>query len=114
MSISTERRIQIERSIIGQLVDVLLSRGYNISVDNGGDEYECRYSINRHEIIGSLMATDHDTIRYYEGTRRLGWFVLVYGNDGWDVVADHLNNKRTNSIMRALEDTIAMFEKESN
>ena len=50
-------------------------------------------STDRDQILGEMFATDLDqiVIRATDGTK-LGWFLLIYGNSGFDVVSDHSAN----------------------
>lgn len=49
-----------------------------------------------------MFQTDEDFIYLYsQDGARCGWFRLIYGNDGWDVVNDYSTNMQ--EIMDAVE-----------
>lgn len=92
------RRMKAERRMCTALVDGCLKRGYVISVSDGED-WPVRKSTDKAEIMAALASTDEDgiVIRNAAGDK-LGWFQLIYGNDGWDVVADYSDNEICNAI----------------
>ncbi|MES0071892.1 hypothetical protein [Mesorhizobium sp. M0058] len=92
------RRMKAERRMCTALVDGCLKRGYVISVSDGED-YPVKKSTDKAEIMAALFSTDEDVIviRNAAGDK-LGWFQLIYGNDGWDVVSDYSANEICNAI----------------
>lgn len=104
---SVKMRQEIERKIIKAFVTQAIEAGYNITVDDG-EEYPLRNSTSVSEIMKAIMTTDEDrlwidaklTHSYLENLKEdvyyvnsaLGWVYLVYGNDGWDVIADYTTN----------------------
>jgi len=83
-------RQRIERRIVKAVVRAALEAGYTISLDNGGDDWELRKETNRVKIFRELFATDSERIYLRDPSGRLpsGGVAFVYGNDGWDVIAD--------------------------
>jgi len=106
------RRIKAEKRMCVALVTACLKRGFAVSV-NDGEEWVVKRSIDKAEILAALFSTDEDTlvIRDAEG-RKAGWFWLIYGNDGWDVVSDYSVNDNCdaiwNEVLSPLSDKIAM------
>jgi len=83
-------RMRTERSIVRHLVDTLLKAGCSITVWNGGDEPEVKRGTDRRVLLDALIETDTDTVVAYDAAgKRLGSVMLVYGNDGWDVISDY-------------------------
>lgn len=83
-----EKRQSIERTIVRKVIELALSRGYTISVYDG-ESYPVWRSDDFSEIFGAMFLTDEETIRIYDDNHRLGSIFFVYGNDGYDVIADH-------------------------
>ncbi|WP_353645714.1 hypothetical protein [Mesorhizobium sp. WSM2239] len=105
------KRIEIEKQMAEALVDTCLERGFVISVYDG-EEWAIKRSGDKAAIMAELFATDDDqvVIRRKEDGRHLGWFHLVYGNCGYDVVSDHSDNEVCNEIwekvLRPLSDKL--------
>lgn len=92
---SVKMRQLVEREIATAVVDVLLTAGFNISVDNGdndGHEYQLGYSTNRADILNAMFLTDDERLYVGRDGETIGWVYLVYGNDGWDVISDYTVN----------------------
>lgn len=94
--------VMIERAIIRRTCTYLIERGHPLRVHNG-EEYLIGKagSTDINQIMGLIMQTDEDRIYVLgrpgsddptynaAGTKAfLGSIVLIYGNDGWDVMAD--------------------------
>ena len=75
-----------------RLVNILLGKGYALSVHDG-EEWACVASCTESVIMEALGNTDLDTIRVRtaKGGEKLGTFSLIWGNDpyGTELVADH-------------------------
>lgn len=90
-------RSLLERAVIRCAVKALLAQvadngsglgpAYTISVYDGESTVISK-SRDEAQIMGSIMATDKDVLRVYRGDAKVGYIHLVYGNDGWDVMAD--------------------------
>jgi hypothetical protein len=83
------RRIMAEKKISTAIITACLKRKFNISVSDGED-WPIKSSSNKAAILATLFSTDEDiiVIRTKDGTKA-GWFQLIYGNDGHDVVSDY-------------------------
>lgn len=103
-------RIRAEKRMATALVTASIQRGFTVSVNDGG-EWVVKRSTNKAEIMAALFSTDEDqiVIRDQDGNRS-GWFQLIYGNDGHDVVSDYSDNAVCNAIweevLRPLSDKI--------
>lgn len=79
---------RIERAIAREVVDGLLRFGYTVDVFDG-EGYALKRSCDADAIMDALHATDEDYLYAHDGDRLAGWVRLVYGNDGYDVIADY-------------------------
>jgi len=109
-----KKRLEIERDIVIALVDASLKRDLFISVHDGED-WAIERSKDREAILKEFFATDEE--RMFIAPARpgpsAGWFQLIYGNDGWDVIADHLVTPICVEIMEELDPLIEKFEREA-
>lgn len=95
---SIRLRNLVERAIVRQVVKDILSHSEAgertmISVYDGED-YAVRKSSSLEEIMNSIMSTDTDSlgIRIVDAEGKdlpIGCVFLIYGNDGYDVIADN-------------------------
>lgn len=93
------RRIEVERKMVSALVRHALAEGMLVSVDDGGDEMAITKSSSYEDIFDAVGATDTDIVHLYRADgSRVGWFQLIYGNDGYDVIADYGVNETTDRI----------------
>ena len=100
----TETRTKIEKQIVHKIVRDALEMGYSISVDDEGDEYAIKESTNIKKIMAELMNTETNNLVFHDTTGQpVGEVCLVYGNNGYDVIADNRNNPVTNTIIAGAE-----------
>lgn len=89
MTPSIAHRQKIERTIVETIVHEAIRKGYSIS---GFDQEEDIFlrETDPAEIMKLVMTTDEDTLTFHrpDGTYA-GFVFLVYGNDGYDAIADH-------------------------
>lgn len=82
------KRIETEGRICSRLVRHGLAAGYLISV-NDGEEWTVVKSTKYREIMEELFTTDENTILFHNAEgKRIGSVFLVFGNSGYDVMAD--------------------------
>jgi hypothetical protein len=89
---NVEARQKIERRIVKTAVKALIEAGFTVSV-NDGEEIVLTDSIDAKAIEAAMFSTDQDQLhvtRTSDGLR--GWVLLIYGNDGHDVIADNTVN----------------------
>jgi hypothetical protein len=103
VSPAVTRRQKVERSIVSRAVSDLLAAGYTLAVSQG-DERPEPATTHKATIMKQLGNCDEDRLLVYQPTRvppahatgrefaPFGWVFLVYGNDGWDVLADFTGN----------------------
>jgi hypothetical protein len=94
------RRMRMEKRVASALVKGLLGLGYTVTIDNGEDkpvEKGTRYT----QIMNELWQTDEEHVLFHDGTGKTrGWFFLVYGNDGYDLISDYSANDATEYVYR--------------
>ncbi len=104
MSITVERLIEIERAIIERLVsDALFFEGYSVS-HSDGEAITVSRSRDIAPIMAQLHACDEEGLFFYdEDGGRVGAVSLVYGNGGYDVIADYTVNERMTALVAGAE-----------
>ena len=86
------RRMRMEKKMASGLIKACLRRGYFVTIDNGEDKPIVQ-SKNYRKIMNQLWQTDEEHVLIYDSVGKyLGWFFLVYGNDGWDLISDFSDN----------------------
>jgi hypothetical protein len=84
---AVRNRQRIERAVCSALIKAGLHAGYKITVDNGEEEV-LKESTNKSEILKEMFSVDEERLWFHKDGKKLGVF-LVYGNYGWDVIADY-------------------------
>lgn len=101
------QRILIERAIIRRAVrDILAAHdgAYCISVSDG-ESWPVKRSRDLDTIMSNIGACDEETIvvrhitQSSEAGAKVGSIYLVYGNDGWDVIADHTDSPLMHELL---------------
>lgn len=96
---NVENRIKLERRIVRAIVTAAVKAGHNVSVYDGED-WPLKRSGNVAEIMQAVMSTDEDTLHIRSAQDGvIGDVYLVYGNDGWDVIADHTSSPEMDAIL---------------
>jgi hypothetical protein len=83
-----QSRIKLEKRIVRKLVKALLASGYELTVNNGGDENEIPWTSSFKAVTDALFATDSEHLLTRKDGRQ-SFVYLVYGNDGYDAVVDY-------------------------
>lgn len=81
-------RMGIEQKIIRRAVTDILGKGYKVSLYDGG-EFTVKRSTDLNLILNAIQTTDRDMLKVYDGDALIGTIILIYGNDGHDVIADY-------------------------
>lgn len=76
----------IEQAVISALVKKAYEEGYEVRVHNGEEMIRCTDHDN---VMDELFSVDDEYLLFYKDNVRKGWALLVHGNSGWDVIADH-------------------------
>ena len=89
----------IEKKIVGLILNSAYSSGYTCRLHDG-ESWATNKNATIKEIMDNLMATDEETLVVYdESGKRVGSIFLVYGNGGYDVIADNTDNVEINDIL---------------
>lgn len=91
---NVEARQNIERRIVRAAIAGLLADNYLISVHDG-EETVLTKSTDAKAIEAAMFSTDEDQFHVVRGQgagTEKGWVLFVYGNDGFDVIADNTVN----------------------
>lgn len=94
MQMKIETRISIESRIVKKIVEDALAQGFSLSVFDGED-WSVNESTNKTEILDNLQACDEENLYFYKDGKQVGGVLLVYGNDGYDVICDYHTNLET-------------------
>lgn len=100
MAYSVKQRQNVERRICRALIKEAIALGYYVSVDNG-EEVVLKKSQDCTAILKEMFSVDEEHLRFHtknedDSFESRGWVFLVYGNDGWDVIADYTIGERSN------------------
>lgn len=89
---SVRVRRLIERGIVRKLLDELLGQGWTITVDDGEEQHPTPPGLAPADLIehhmANIFAVDECRLYLRKGDQKGGVF-LVFGNDGWDCIADY-------------------------
>jgi hypothetical protein len=86
------KRIKVEGRIARSLVNELLAQGFTLSVYDGED-YAIQNSNSASAVIAAMASTDFDHVIGRNAETAVSCLaVFIYGNDGWDVIADSSSN----------------------
>lgn len=86
----------IEARILRRVIRDAIAAGYELSVYDG-ETLTVRNSTNARAVFAALRTTDMDWLQFRKGGEAFGSVLFVYGNDGWDVIAD--NNTRLEPVL---------------
>jgi hypothetical protein len=104
-----ERPEELERRIVGQIIDGALAAGYEIDV-NDGEETTLEKSSSKSDILAAMFSTDSDILTLYTGagsltdlgiiepSRRVGSILLIWGN-GRDVIGDYSDKPAIDAVL---------------
>jgi hypothetical protein len=114
MSITVARRIEIERAIIERLVsDALFFQGYSVT-HSDGQAITVSRSRDIAPIMAQLQACDEEGLIFHDKDgHRVGTVSLVYGNGGYDVIADHTVNERMSALVAGADRLAETLEAEA-
>jgi uncharacterized protein YtpQ (UPF0354 family) len=98
---STPTVAQMDRAIVEQLVNDLLAAGLDLTIKNTTDENGPDWitTNDRELVLHNLGHMEEDTIRAYDKGRYVGLFYFVYGNDGYDVLADYTSTEEVERLL---------------
>ena len=103
----------MERQIIKALVNEAFKRGFTkVIIDNGGDDDERITCTDIEEVMASIRQTDEEHMFFaHPDVAKMPCVFLVYGNDGYDVIADHSSslNEMIDTIQPLIDTLEAQF-----
>lgn len=105
---NVKNRIALERRIVSRIVKDAIDLGYTISVFDG-ESYPIQGSADYRAVMRSAFSTDEDTLIFREQGRRIGSVYLVYGNDGYDVVANYTDNPEVEKILHRANALVSLY-----
>lgn len=97
---NVEQRMKIEKAIIATLVESAIAKGYNLSVCDG-EAWPLKRSTSVADVMAALFSTDEETIAIRIDRELVGFVALIYGNDGYDVIADHTDTEEMRIVIDA-------------
>lgn len=98
--------VLIERAIVRHAAQALLAAGFTLNINNGGDYNVLdRDTSDIGVFMANTMQTGEDVIRVYKDGVKVGYIRVIYGNDGWDAMADY-----STSLEEVLYDTSEFAE----
>ena len=101
---SAEQRM--ERAIIKTIIEDALEMGYTVSHNDGesittsarvDDVTTKKDAVSK--LLKEIQACDEEYLYLHKNGRGIGFVLLVYGNDGYDVVADHTDSHEMYQIL---------------
>lgn len=99
MSLSyVKHRIALERRIVGLIIEDALAQNYQIEVYTGDDENPL-VSTSSVELLKEAVSVDECSFAFFKSDGWRGSVYLVFGNDGFDCIADHTDNDETRQII---------------
>ncbi|USM11454.1 hypothetical protein vBCbaSRXM_9 [Citromicrobium phage vB_CbaS-RXM] len=103
----TAKRIKTEGKIAAALIDALLAKGAVLHLNDdshGNGEWTVNGSTDKATVIQAMFTTDGDLLEAHDANGEgLGWFMFIYGNDGWDVISDYRANEFCDEIMKEIQ-----------
>lgn len=91
-------RQQIERGIFKRVVRSALAKGCTLSLCDG-EEWTVKLSRDSAQVLGAAFTVDEERLRVRDaGGVYIGDVFFVYGNDGFDAIADRTDNVIMQSI----------------
>jgi hypothetical protein len=107
----------MERFIIRQIVEHALNQGYSVAHHDGEQQTALAHPNDGrsgvYKIMDEIRATDEELLILYAGRSIAGKIWLVYGNDGYDVVADYNTSLDDLFDHGPIKDLIEAFEHEA-
>lgn len=82
-------RQKIERRIVRELLKQLIANSYYVAVDNG-ETFQQTDKQTPTGIMALMFQTDDEWLKCRDKVSgKVSTVMLIYGNSGWDVVADY-------------------------
>jgi len=80
------QRSAIEIKCVTHLLAVAKTHGWSCEFIHTGDGWE---RVAEDEVMDAAFSVEYAELRFTKYECRAQWVQLIFGNDGWDVIADH-------------------------
>ena len=99
---------RMERRVVRSACEELIAQDCVLSLYYGEGDFGVTLTDSADAVIKEMHACDDEWIRVYRDGKFLGSIWLVYGNDGWDVMADmhvtiYAMLPKTNKLIESLQ-----------
>lgn len=84
---NTKQRMEIEEKIVRKFFETVIAAGYSVVVDDGEERTGRMNDVDK--LMVASFSVDEESFLVYDDDKYLGTVFVVYGNDGWDVIADY-------------------------
>jgi hypothetical protein len=102
-------RREMEIAIVTKLVNTAIHLGYDVSVYDG-EAWPIKHSTFALNVLAEMFATDEQSLHFHSGKRHIGVVDLVYGNEGWTVIADNTESAEMTAILAPAEELARQLE----
>jgi hypothetical protein len=99
------QRIIMERAVVRKAISDIIAAGNWVRVFYGPEEgYGCDRTDNLDVAMEAIMACDEESVIVFPNSsdKRIGFLFLVYGNEGWSVIAD--NSTKLEGVLQGATD----------
>ena len=87
---NVKQRQQMEEKIIRKFFESAIKAGYTVAIHDGEEKHGPMQDVEN--LMAASFSVDMEHFMVYNGNEFLGEVLAVYGNDGWDVIADYSMN----------------------
>ena len=88
-----------ETIIVTQIITRALDKGYMVTIDTDGEDYDLYKSTSEQEIFGTIFACDFAKVSFCDAQHKsVGFVTFIYGS-GEDVASDWSDNDETNALV---------------
>lgn len=89
MSMTVEKRIEVEKKIVRKTIRLMKDAGWNVVGHNATNDESFEACSGEKETIEAVFSVDEAKVYFKKGDLRRQVVFFVMGNDGWDVVCDY-------------------------
>jgi len=94
MNPTAAKRVMVEHRIVRRLLSDLIRAGYKVGLQNEEGTI-AKKSRDVEKLMGEIHSVDEELVVAYDDIGYVGSVYLVYGNSGYDVIADYSLNLET-------------------
>lgn len=85
---NVEQRMQLERRVVRSACQELIAQDCVLSLYYGEGDFGVTLTDSADAVVEAMHACDEEWLYVFRDGKYVGSIWLVYGNDGWDVMAD--------------------------